>query len=106
MLHHFLLTDPFRLGFVAFFISQGLDFVVLRKTFYHLWLDLSRGRFLHAILAALRPHSANSAHRSCRRACHWVNAIADCILIRLAEHHQPLVMLVAVLLLELFGFLP
>ena len=103
-----LQTDPLRLGFIAFFVAQTLDLVMLRETLDHLGLDLGRARLMHATLSALRPHAADRAGAVVGEQSAMAHAGATALgLVGVTrEEHQPFVVLLRELLLELLRLCP
>lgn len=101
VLLHLLHADSLRLGFVAFFVAQGLDFVGLSKPLDDFRLQFTSARLLHPMLRRWA-HSSDSRALQPITTCHQTRART---VTRphgtLTVHHQPLIVLLSILLLQL-----
>lgn len=94
MFENLLLTHALGLGFVTFFVFQGLDLVVLGQTLNHLGLEVRVGCIVRAVVA-LRTHATNSTTLSPRDTI-GVDHIRPAVSTLQGKHHQPFVVFFSV----------
>ena len=110
MLGDLLLADALGLGLVALLVPERLDLMVLRQTFDQLGPQLARRiDVLHAVVTARGAHAAHGASGG-PAAVRWPAGIQAGTVAHLSavarEHHEPLVVLLGVMLLQLFRPIP
>lgn len=106
MILDFLHTDSFGLCLLALLVPQGLDLVALGKALDEFGPEFARTRLLHVVLV-LRTHPSNGTPlkpRRRRKQASTRSFLGSSSTLRI--HHEPLVLLLSVVLLQFFGSLP
>ncbi|KAI6769912.1 hypothetical protein HG530_004541 [Fusarium avenaceum] len=106
MLLNLLHTNALCLGLLAFLVPQGMHLMVLCKTFDELGSEFAGVGLLSMVLAG-RSHASNRASlETGGRGKKTCTASLLCSSSTLGVHHQPLVLLFSIVLLEVLGSLP
>jgi hypothetical protein len=108
MLNNLLLAVSLGFCLVAFFVFEGLDFVILCKSLDQFGLEFPGivARVMTSVAAvSRRTHSADCAALSARKAV-GIEHVGTTISRLLGEHHEPLVVFFSVVFLVTSCFVP
>lgn len=104
VLKDLLLANALRFGFIAFFVFQSLDLMVLCQSFDHFWFQIGMRGIVRTVVA-LRAHATYSTARPTRNAVR-VDDIGPTISTLERKHHQPFVVFFGIVLFVSSGIFP